>query len=94
MKLIRTHFNFTSIIEVPKMNVSIDRYGYDISSGFPELVAARLTNHSVDLAFGIYSHIIYDNVDTEFSSVAVSECYGWAVPARMGKSTPTHSPIL
>lgn len=85
MKVVRKRFNFTSVIEVPKMNVSIDRYGYDISPGFPELVATRLTNHSVDLAFGIYSHIIYDNQDTEFPAVAVSECYGWAVPSHMGE---------
>ena len=85
MKLIRNRFNFTSIIQVPKMSISVDKYGYDVSPGFPELVTARLVNHSVDLAFGIYSHTIYDNMSTEFSSVAVSECLSWAVPSRLGK---------
>ena len=52
--------NFTSEIIVPKLSVSVDEYGYDISQGFPELVSTLLDNSSVDLAFGIYSHIIYD----------------------------------
>lgn len=85
MEEIRKRLNFTSVIEVPKMSVSADKYGYDISNGYPELVTERLNNYSVDLAFGIYSHIIYDNPTTEFSKSAVSECYGWAVPGHSGK---------
>ncbi len=76
--------NFTPIIQVPKLNVSVDKYGYDISNGFPELVSSLLDNSSIDLAFGIYSHIIYDDEKTEFSTAAVSECYGFAVPAHSG----------
>lgn len=85
MEEVRTRINFTSAIQVPKLNVSVDKYGYDISNGFPELVASLLGNSSIDLVFGIYSHIIYDNTKTEFSIPAVSECYGWAVPAYSGK---------
>lgn len=81
---VRKRINFTPIIKVPKMNVSVDKYGYDISKGFPELVSEMLNNFTADLGFGIYSHIIYDNPKVEFAMTTVSECYGWAVPAHSG----------
>lgn len=85
MEEVQKRMNFTSDIIVPKLSVSVDEYGYDISQGFPELVSSLLDNSSIDLAFGIYSHIIYDNPKNEFSLPAVSECYGWAVPAHKGQ---------
>lgn len=85
MEEVRKRYNFTSIIQVPTLSVTVDKYGYDISDGYPELVSTRLNNYSVDLAFGIYSHIIYDNPKTEFTTSVVSECYGWAVPSHSGE---------
>ncbi|XP_065208097.1 uncharacterized protein LOC135836938 [Planococcus citri] len=85
MEEVRKRINFTPVIQVPKLNVSVDKYGYDISYGYPELITELLNNFTVDLGFGIYSHIIYDNPRVEFSTIAVSECYGWAVPAHSGR---------
>lgn len=84
MEIVQKRINFTAVIQTPELTVTADKYGYDISRGFPELVANLLNNLTVDFAFGIYSHIIYDNPTTEFAASAVSECYGWAVPAHSG----------
>lgn len=82
---IRKRINFTPVIEVAKLNVTSDKYGYDISEGYPDLISRLLKNFSVDLGFGIYSHIIYDNPSLEFSKPLVPECFGWAVPAHSGE---------
>jgi len=50
-----------------------------ILPGFSELMTTLLINRNVNLALGIYSHIIYNNVSNKFP-------YGWAITARMGES--------
>ncbi|XP_026681739.1 uncharacterized protein LOC103512501 [Diaphorina citri] len=79
--------NFTPDIIFPQPDSphNVDRFGYDISPNMNSLIIGALTIREVDLAFGVFSHLLYQSPTTEFSTSAAEECFTFAVPANAGR---------
>nr|XP_018911738.1 PREDICTED: uncharacterized protein LOC109040302 [Bemisia tabaci] len=92
LKIAMEKLNFRTNISIPPNNTKIDRFGYDISTGIPNALDEAINKLEVDFAFGrvhpiscIYSHIIYDSADAEFSRAVTEECFTWVVPDKAGR---------
>ncbi|KAI5723870.1 hypothetical protein M8J76_012073 [Diaphorina citri] len=84
MKEVQRRMNFTMQIIVPTNLTPLDRFGYDISPGMPQQFHKRLREEDVDVGFGIFSHVIYESPDTEFSRSSSEECFTFAVNSATG----------
>ncbi|KAI5727400.1 hypothetical protein M8J77_001800 [Diaphorina citri] len=84
MKEVQRRMNFTMQIIVPTNLTPLDRFGYDISPGMPQQFHKRLREEDVDMGFGIFSHVIYESPDTEFSRSSSEECFTFAVNSATG----------
>uniref|UniRef100_A0A8D9FI28 Uncharacterized protein n=1 Tax=Cacopsylla melanoneura TaxID=428564 RepID=A0A8D9FI28_9HEMI len=85
--LVSRIMNFTPDVMFPQPDNphNVDRFGYDISPNMNSLIIGALTLREADLAFGIFSHLLYDSPTTEFSISTAEECFTFAVPAHAGE---------
>lgn len=63
----------------------VSRFGYDISPFMDHVIIGALTLREVDLAFGVFSHLLYVSPTTDLSAAAAEECFTFAVPSDAGK---------